>query len=79
MMYPKQSGTNEMNFSVTTTNPGPTIQDTRNFTNFNDAQQEVVEARILEGIHFRFADEPARKQGRLVAQWVYGHFLRPVE
>jgi len=71
-------GTNEMNFSVTTTNPGPTVTDTRDFTKFNDAQEEVVNARIYEGIHFRFADELARKQGRLVAQWAHGHFLRPV-
>ena len=71
-------GTNEMNFSVTTTNPGPTVVDTRDFTKFNDVQEEVVNARIYEGIHFRFADEAARKQGRLVAQWVHAHFLRPV-
>ena len=71
-------GTNEMNFSVTTTNPGPTVVDTRDFTKFNDAQEEVVNGRIYEGIHFRFADEAARKQGRLVAQWAHSHFLRPV-
>jgi hypothetical protein len=71
-------GTNEMNFSVTTTNPGPTLVDTRDFTKFNDVQEEVVNARIYEGIHFRFADEAARKQGRLVAQWAHSHFLRPV-
>ena len=71
-------GTNEMNFSVTTTNPGPTVVDTRDFTKFNDAQEEVVNARIYEGIHFRFADEAARKQGRLVAQWAHSHFLRPI-
>lgn len=59
-------------------NPGPTIQDTRDFTSFNAAQQEVVNARIYEGIHFRFADEAARKQGRLVAQWAHSHFLRPI-
>ena len=70
-------GTNEMNFSVTTTNVGPTVQDTRDFTRFSDAQQEVVDARIYEGIHFRFADEEARKQGIKVAQWAHGHFLRP--
>jgi len=71
-------GTNEMNFSVTTTNPGPTLVDTRDFTKFNDVQEEVVNARIYEGIHFRFADEAARKQGRLVAQWAHSHFLRPI-
>lgn len=71
-------GTNEMNFSVTTTNLGPTVQDTRDFTKFSDAQQEVVDGRIYEGIHFRFADEAARKQGRQVAQWAHSHFLRPI-
>lgn len=65
-----------MMFSVTTTNPGPTTQDIRPFNRFSDAAQEVVDARIYEGIHFRFADEPARKQGRNVAEWVYENFLR---
>jgi len=71
-------GTNEMSFSVTTTNLGPTVQETRDFTKFKDAQQEVVDGRIYQGIHFRFADELARKQGRQVAQWVHSHFLRPI-
>lgn len=71
-------GENEMSFSITTTNPVPTVTDTRNYTRFSDVQQEVVDARIYEGIHFRFADEAARKQGRQVAQWAHGHFLRPV-
>ena len=72
-------GTDEMNFSITTTNTGPTQDDTRDFTGFSDVQQEVVNARIYEGIHFRFADEGARKQGRQVAQWAHGHFCQPVE
>jgi hypothetical protein len=36
-------------------------------------------ARILEGIHFRFADVQARKQVRHVTQWAFSHFLRSVE
>lgn len=71
-------GTNEMNFSITTTNLIPTLQDSRDYTKFSDVQEEVVNARIYEGIHFRFADEAARKQGRQVAQWAHSHFLRPV-
>lgn len=67
-----------MNFSVTTTNTGPTNQDTRTFKRFSDARQEVVDARIYEGIHFRFADEDARKQGGQVARWAFKNFLRPV-
>ena len=71
-------GSDEMSFSITTLNPGPTVQDTREYTRFSDAQLEVVEARILQGIHFRTADEDGRRQGRQVAQWVQSHFLRPV-
>jgi hypothetical protein len=68
-----------MIFSVTTTNPVPTIQDTRIFSRFSDARQEVVDARIFEGIHFRFADEAARKQGVNVANWAFKNFLRPLD
>ena len=59
-------GTNEMTFSVTTTNPAA-IQQTRTYDRFTDAAADVVNARIYEGIHFRFADVEARKQGRRVA------------
>jgi hypothetical protein len=71
-------GRDRMAFSVTTTNTGPTIQDTRTFNRFSDARQEVVDARIYEGIHFRFADEAARKQGMSVANWAFNNFLRPL-
>jgi len=71
-------GKDKMAFSVTTTNLAPTIQDTRNFSRFSDVRQEVVDARIYEGIHFRFADEAARKQGMSVAKWAFNNFLRPL-
>jgi hypothetical protein len=53
-------------------------QDTRTFTHFTDAAEEVVVARVYEGIHFNFADEDARKQGKRVANWAFENFLRPV-
>lgn len=71
-------GTDEVNFSVTTNNTGPTVLDTRSYTRFSDVRDEVVEARIFEGIHFRFADQSARKQGEHVAQWGHAHFFRPI-
>ena len=66
-----------MTFSVATTNPAAS-QQTRTYDYFSDAAADVVDARVYEGIHFRFADVEARKQGRLVAQWVFSHFLRSV-
>jgi len=71
-------GTDHMAFSLTTTNPAA-VQQTRTYTRFSEAAAEVVNARIYEGIHFRFADVAARKQGRHVAQWVFSHFLQPVD
>ena len=68
--------TDRMTFSITTTNAGPTTQDTRTYERFSDAAQEVVDARIYEGIHFRFADEAARKQGKQVADWGWRNFMR---
>jgi hypothetical protein len=49
----------------------------RLFTRFSDAAQEVVDARILLGIHFRAADEVAREIGEHVAFWTFANALRP--
>lgn len=65
-------GTNDMTFTV---KKSDTI--TRTFDKFSDVRDEVVDARIWEGIHFRFADEKARKQGEHIAQWAHGHFFHP--
>jgi hypothetical protein len=70
--------TDHMTFSITTTNVGPTVQDIRTYQRFSDAAQDVVDARVYAGIHFRFADEAARKQGRAVAHWTFKNYLRPV-
>ena len=71
-------GTDEMTFTVRTTNAAA-IQQTRTYNRFSDVAEDVVNARIYEGIHFRFADTEARKQGRREAQWAFSHFLRPLD
>jgi hypothetical protein len=72
-------GSDVMAFKVTTTNPGPTNVDTRAYNRFSDAAADVVNARIYEGIHFRFADAEARTQGTRVANWTFTNFLRPID
>lgn len=72
-------GADEMSFTVFTTNNTPGIPASITYGKFSDAAGDVVNARIWEGIHFRFADEEARKQGRHVAQWVFGHSLKPLD
>jgi hypothetical protein len=70
-------GTNHMEFTLTS-NFAPTIDKERDYTKFSDAAGEVVEVRILQGIHFRSADKIARKQGNKVADYVFENLLRPI-
>ena len=70
-------GTDKLVFDVTTAAP-QAVQKVRRYYRFSDAARDVVDARILLGIHFRFADTVARTQGRQVADWTYNHFLLPL-
>ena len=51
----------------------------RTYTRFADVARDVVDARIFMGIHFRFADTTALRQGREVANWTVSHYLRPIQ
>ena len=53
------------------------MQKTRIYTRISDARDDLVEARIYLGIHFRFADVAGRKQGEKVAENAFEHFLLP--
>jgi hypothetical protein len=64
-------GRDEATFSGTT--PGGV---TRQFTSFSQLRDDIVEARIWSGIHFRFADEEGAKIGRKVAHWGNRHAFR---
>jgi hypothetical protein len=68
-------GTDALTFAITSNAP-LALQKTRTYTRISDAAQEVVEARMLLGIHFRFADDEARRQGERVANWAFRKYLR---
>ena len=70
-------GTDVMTFTVKTT-AANAIDKERDFTSFSQAAQEVVDARVLLGIHFRFADTEGRRLGERVAHWAFQKYLRPV-
>jgi hypothetical protein len=53
------------------------VQKTRVYARFSHAADDVVEARIYLGFHFRFADVAARRQGEKVAEHAFAHFLLP--
>jgi hypothetical protein len=50
----------------------------RSFRSFSDALEEVQDARINAGIHFRFATEDGQSTGIAVANYVLGHALQPL-
>jgi hypothetical protein len=51
---------------------------TRSWNTFSEAVQEVIDARVYSGIHFRNSDEAGARMGRQVAQFVSNHALRKV-
>jgi hypothetical protein len=51
----------------------------RPYTRFSAIADDVVEARILLGIHFRFADVVARRQGKQAADRVFAHAFQPLD
>jgi hypothetical protein len=63
-------------FTVNTAVP-QAVQKTRTYARFSDVAADMVEARIYLGIHFRFADVVARRQGKQSADWAFSHLLRP--
>ena len=48
----------------------------KTYNRFSDMADDVVNVRIYQGIHFRSADEVARRQGSRAADWAVSHFLR---
>jgi hypothetical protein len=70
-------GTDDFDFSVSSAASGLTTNP-RHFSRFSDAAQEVVDVRVLQGIHFRFADEAGRRQGERIALWTFFNVLRPL-
>ena len=49
---------------------------TRQWNTFSEGSDEVIEARIYSGIHFRTADEVGARLGRQVARFVSTHALQ---
>ncbi len=70
-------GRDKFTWSVTSNAP-LAVRKTRAYARFSAAADDVVDARVFLGIHFRFADTAARTQGRRVAEWAFNHFLLPL-
>jgi hypothetical protein len=71
-------GTDDVTFGGTVT---PTTGDpvTRTYSRLSQALDEIVDARVWSGIHFRTADVQGARIGREVARWRRDHpVLRPL-
>jgi hypothetical protein len=64
--------TDKLPFSATS----PRTGTTRSFERLSDALEEVENARVWGGIHFRTADEQGAKLGSEVAQYEHVHYFR---
>jgi hypothetical protein len=73
------SATNTLLYVPGTTTGPTTITATRTFTSLSQARDEVVEARILQGIHFRRADEDGVAVGKGVTNYVNSHLFKTVD
>jgi hypothetical protein len=67
-------GTDKIGFSVHSNKSGTT----RSFDRFSDALQEVIDARVWAGIHFRTADVQGSVLGMKVAHYLEKHYFQPV-
>ena len=61
-----------IDFSVTNLATGVT----RPYHRFSDVYADTIEARILQGIHFRSADVQGARLGKQVANWVGDHLFQ---
>jgi hypothetical protein len=75
-------GTDDISFSATNGllyPVGTATTATRFFTSLSQARDEVVDARVLQGIHFRNADEDGVRIGKGVTNFVNSHLFKPVD
>jgi hypothetical protein len=58
-------GKDECSFTITNG------EKSRTYNKFSDFAKDIVDVRIYQGIHFRFADVAGREQGEKVADYVF--------
>jgi hypothetical protein len=58
--------------SITLSNAGITLQ----YTSFQEITEDIDDARVYGGIHFRFDQKAGAKQGRQIGQYLFKNWLR---
>jgi hypothetical protein len=65
-------------YQITSIAVNPGGPATRTFSSFSQTLDEIVEARIWAGLHFRTADVQARQLGTNVANYAAANYFQPV-
>jgi hypothetical protein len=65
-------------YQITSSAVNPGGPATRAFTSFDQALDEIVEARIWAGLHFRTADVQGRELGTNIADFAAANYFQPV-
>ena len=65
-------------YQITSSFVNPGGDATRSFSSFSQALDELVEARIWAGLHFRTADVQARQLGTNIANFAAANYFQPV-
>lgn len=70
-------GSDSASFDIVSSGPAGTtgLGSTRSYTRFTDVVTDMIEARILSGLHFRRADVNGALLGRQVAEYVDANFF----
>ena len=72
-------------FDITITNTVPALRDlpsatfTRHYSQLKQIADDVDDARVYGGIHFRFDQDGGNTLGRAIASEIFKNYLRPVE
>ena len=68
----------KLNITLTSTSvPGVPLA-VHTFTNTDDMVNEIIDARIYSGFHYRTSGVHGTVIGKKVAHWVSSHFFRPL-
>jgi hypothetical protein len=67
------------NAAVPPGNPVGVPGSTRTYTRFTGVIDDTINGRILNGFHFRTADEHGAWIGKKTAQWIEKHYFGPVD
>jgi hypothetical protein len=72
-------GTDRIAFTAVSNKCSPAPCPSRSFDRFSEALEEIIDARVWGGIHFRTADEQGAVLGKEVAHWLDKHYFQPVK